>query len=340
MSRRRDPTPDFDDVCQASALLTRHDQGIRVGSEVRQSPGGSSAGQPPVVQATITPHPQGDSMSSNRHLTSIALAGLLLGGLTACGGEDEPAASPPADAAAESPEDAAADDTATEEDMAEETTEEEATEEAAGSSEVPPLEDLWPTVIDNANSAESMTATITGSDDEMTIDATLSGQLDNSNFSVDATIDGAQVQIIAVDEVYYLNGDEAFWTMAGASAEAETLAGQWIETPPEMNIGDSFSLSSLWEEFFSEIPTDASDLQTSAEELGEVDGVEAYHYTIEDEEAEIWISADGEDNLLRVLISEGMEEPLEMVLTDWNSAEEVEAPADAVPAEELMGSES
>lgn len=279
-------------------------------------------------------------MSSKRHLTSIALAGLLLGGLAACGGEDEPAASPSEDAAAESPEDTAADDSATEEDMAEETTEEETTEEAAGSSEVPPLEDIWPTVIDNANSAESMTATIMGSDDEMTIDATLSGQLDNSNFSVDATIDGAQVQIIAADEVYYLNGDEAFWTMAGASAEAETVAGQWIETPPEMNIGDSFSLSSLWEEFFAEIPTDASDLQTSAAELGEVDGVEAYHYTIEDEEAEIWISADGEDNLLRVLISEGMAEPLEMVLTDWNSAEEVEAPADAVPAEELMGSGS
>ena len=282
-------------------------------------------------------------MSRHRHITTLALSGLLVGGLTACGGGDKPAATE-----TESAQESSAQETGSseEESATEETTQEsspeETSEESGGeASGVPPLEELWPTVIDNANSAESMTTTIAGSDGEMTIDATLTGQLDDSNFQVEATIDGGEVSIIAVEETYYLNGDESFWTMAGGEAQASTLAGQWIEAPPEMGIGDSFSLSTLWEEFFGEVPTDASDLQTSTAEMGEVDGMEAYHYVVENDEAEIWVSADGEDNLLRVVIAEGAEagDDLEMNIRDWNDAPQVEAPQDAVPIEELMGSQ-
>ncbi|ANS79185.1 hypothetical protein SGUI_1789 [Serinicoccus hydrothermalis] len=271
----------------------------------------------------------------HRHITTIALSGLLLGGLAACGGEDEPAATETESA----PEETSAEDTSAPEETTEEMTEEETSEDSGDASGVPAFEELWPTVIDNASNAESMTATIVGSDGEMTIDATLTGQLDDSNFQVDATIDDGTVSIIAVDETYYLNGDEAFWTMAGGEAQAGTLAGQYIEVPPEMGIGETFSLSSLWEEFFAEVPTDASDMQTSTAEMGDVDGTEAYHYVIEDENAEVWVSADGEDNLLRVLIpgESGEDDDLEMNITDWNDAPQVEAPEDAVPIEEVMG---
>lgn len=275
-------------------------------------------------------------MKQRTRITTLTLTGALALTLSACGGDEEPEASAPAqtgstdEAAAET--DAPETDEETEE-PAEETSETEAGGEADG---VPPLADIWPTVIENANSAESMTATIVGQGEGMTIDATLTGQLDDSNFQVDATIDGAEVSIIADGDVYYINGAAEFWEMSGAP-NAEVFGDQWIEAPEGMGLGEAFSLSSLWNDFFSEVPSDTSDLQTSSAELSEVDGVEAYHYVIDGEDAEIWISADGDDNLLKVIIGEGMEEDLELTVTDWNEAPTVEAPADAVPVEELMG---
>lgn len=266
------------------------------------------------------------------HVRVLALTGALAFGLTACGGEDEPAATTPA--SGETSEDAGAETEGSESTEGTEETEED-TEQAAPADGVPALADIWPGVIDNAESAESMTANIVGNDGQMDIDATLTGQLDDSNFQVDATVDEGKVSIIGDDGTYYIKGDEGFWTLSGAPDPA-TVADQWIEAPEDMGVDDTFALSSLWEEFFAEVPTDASDLQTSSAELGEVDGVEAYHYTIEGQDAEIWVSADGEDNLLKVLIGEGMTEPMEMTITDWNAAEPVEPPADAVPIEELM----
>lgn len=283
-------------------------------------------------------------MIQRNRITTLAFAGALAFGLSACGGDDEPEATAPAqtesDAAgdgAEESADAGSGDMAQEtegDDMAEETAEE--TEAPVADGDVPPLEDIWSDVIENANSAESMTATISGSDGTMAIDATLTGQLDDSNFQVDATIDDGEVSIIADGETYYINGDEGFWGMAGAP-DAGSFAGQWIEAPAEMGIGDTFSLSSLWSDFFAEVPQDGSDLQTSTAELSDLDGVEAYHYVIDGQDAEVWVSADGEQNLLRVLIGEGQEQDIELTVTDWNETEPVEPPEDAVPAEELMG---
>ncbi|WP_192796571.1 hypothetical protein [Serinicoccus kebangsaanensis] len=273
-------------------------------------------------------------MSRSRHLSGSLAAGLLVVGLAACSPGEEPDATASAEPGGGSTETPAAGGEPAE---PEATTEEPTEGASAGAADgIPPLDELWPTVIDNADSAESMTTTITGSDG---IDATLTGQLDDSNFQVDASVQGAEVSIIGVEDVYYINGDEAFWTAAGGESLAGTMSDRWIETPPGMDVGESLSLSTLWEEFFAEVPTDVSDLQTSSAELTELDGVEAYHYVVEDGQADIWVSADGADHLLRVVIAdESGDEDLAMSITDWDDAPPVEAPDDAVPIEDIMGS--
>lgn len=288
-------------------------------------------------------------MHVRRTTTLLALPLALSLTLAACGGEDEPeettSAAAPAtpDAAETTPEAATAapvETTEAEVTEAETTTQEpteEETTEAAGSADgVPELADVWPDVIDNARAAESVTATMSGVQGGEELEATLSGQMDDSNFEVDISVDEANATVMADEGVYYINGNEDFWVMSGAP-DAAAFADTWIEAPADSGIGDQFTLSSLWEEFFQAVPTDAASLQTSSAELSELDGVEAYHYVIDGEEAEIWVSADGEDNLLRVIIDEGSEEPMEITATDWNDVDPIDPPENVVPIEELMG---
>lgn len=288
-------------------------------------------------------------MHARRTTTLLALPLALSLTLAACGGEDEPeettsAAAPTtpdvADTTPEAQTAAPVESTEAQATEAETTTEEEPTEEEttdAGSADgVPALADIWPVAIDNARASESVTATISGVQGGEELDATLSGQMDDSNFEVDITLDDASATVMADEGVYYVNGDEGFWEMSGAPDPA-AFADQWIEAPADSGIGDQFTLSSLWEGFFQSVPTDAASLQTSSAELSDLDGVEAYHYVIDGEDAEIWVSADGEDNLLRVIIDEGSEEPMEIVATDWNDVDPHDPPADAVPVSELMG---
>lgn len=286
--------------------------------------------------------------------TTTAVALTLALGLTACGGEDEAEeTTPEVTTPAATPDDAAAETGAlgTPTDIADETTEETteaeestdaatATEEAtagAGTEDgVPELADIWPDVIANAQAAEAVTATISGVQGGEELEATLTGQMDDSNFQVDIRLDDANAVVMADEGEYFINGDEGFWEMSGAP-DPSALAGEWVEAPAEAGIGEQFSLSALWEDFFQAVPTDAGSLRTSSAELADLDGVEAYHYVVQGENAEIWVSADGEDNLLRVLIDEDSEEPMEITTSDWNDVDPIDPPTDAVPIEELVG---
>lgn len=308
-------------------------------------------------------------MKQHRTLSVAFVAALALT-LAACGGDDDaeptataPTAEDPGDveggdedadtgdteqtAALPGQDDAA--ETAGTEDAAQDTEDDDAqgTEDAdtgdkdagdaAADGDVPALADIWPTALENAREAESVTATLTGASDGEDMDVTMQGQLDDSNYQIDMTMGDASASIIGDEDTYYINGDANFWneTAPGAEDETETFADRWIIAPPELGVAESLSFSDLWSTFLADVPTDAEQLQTSSAELTELDGQEAYHYVVEDDGTEIWVSADGEDNILRVSTEDEGEE-MEMRATDWNDTDRVDPPSDAVTIEELM----
>lgn len=285
-------------------------------------------------------------LRSNR-LLSLALVGALGLGLTACGGDEEPttptsAASPTTQAPAEPTTDDAAETTeaaapATTEDDAEETTEAaEETTDGTAAGDVPVLEEIWPTVLDNTQNADSLDVTMGGVMEGEELAINMRGHLDDSNYLAKVAMQGAEVEVVMAEGFHYVRGDEGFWTQAGVP-DASGLAGTWVEIPEEMGFADAFSMSTLWRDFFSSVPTSASDLQTSDAELTELDGQEAYHYTISTEDAEIWVAAEDDPYLLKVVLDEGSEEPMTIEITDFNDVDEVPAPEDSKPIEEVMG---
>lgn len=204
---------------------------------------------------------------------------------------------------------------------------------AAG--EAPDLAIVWPTVVENTRSLDALTADISVVQNGQTMEASLTGQMDDSNFQVEISMDGDSATVVADDGAYFVNGEAGFWEMVGAP-DPSVLADQWVEAPEEAGLASEFSLSQLWSDFLREIPTETSWAQGVVGELSEFDGVEAYHYLVEQEGVEIWITADGEDNLIRATIDEGTEEPFEIKVSDWDDVEPVEAPTDARSFEELM----
>lgn len=295
-------------------------------------------------------------MHTHHRLLTLAAAGALTLGLTACGDDEKttttttPASSttPSADAAVESataPDAAVA--TVTEEAAASSGPLTPAADDAATSADagaggasagteagVPELEEIWPDVLENAQDAESVHAEFSGVMDGADMQVELEGQTDDSNFRLDLENEGAHVEVRAEGDTYYLKGDEEFWKVTGAPDPAAP-ADRWVIAPPDAGIEEQMSFSSLWGELTNTLPSSSVDLQTSAAVKDEVDGEPAYHYTIDGQDAQVWVSADGEDHLLRAVIGDP-EGDIEIKFSDWNEVEKVSMPKDAVPAEELM----
>lgn len=283
-------------------------------------------------------------MRSHRTTTTTVLAMTLALGLAACGGEDEPEATTPVTTPSASAPAATTDASETTDApaVAEETTEESAdvaeeTTEAAATNEdgVPPLEEVYATAMENAREAESVSATLEGFSDGVPSGITLHGQLDDSNFRVEVLMGDGKVTLIGDEGEFYLNGTEEFWTDA-AGVPSPELVDRWVVIPPETGVVDQYGLGVMWESFLSDMPQSSVGLTTSTAERTDLDGVEAYRYVLDGEDVQIWIDAQAE-HFLRVVMDEGGEEPTVMTAQDWDEAEPVDPPADAVPMQELLG---
>lgn len=208
---------------------------------------------------------------------------------------------------------------------------------ATGGDGVPALADIWDDVLANTQSAESVTATITGLIQGQRLQADLRGRLDDSNYQVDLRLDSAAATIIGDDGDYFINGDAGYWELA-AGPDSAPLADQWVVLPEDgQGITEQFGMSAMWSGFLGTLPTDEVQMQTSSEQLTELDGVRAYHYRVVTEDAEIWISADGQERLLRLLVDEGTPDRMEVRATDWDSTEPVDRPDGARTVEEIVG---
>lgn len=201
---------------------------------------------------------------------------------------------------------------------------------------VPPLEEVFPTAVENARGADSATGRMSGPFDSSgggTIE--VSGQLDDSNFSVAMDTAEGTAEVLAVDGDYYINGDEDFWASSGATGdEAAPLFDTWVQAPPELGVEQEFSFSELWQQMLQDIPTEASYLQTESATQDTFEGEEALRYDLAAEDTQIWLSADAQ-HLLGVSTVQP-EGALEIVFSEWNEVEPKEAPADARPLEELV----
>lgn len=275
-----------------------------------------------------------------RSVATAAVAVLSVVALAACGSDDEATVDPPAATttdATDTPE-----ETTTEEpeetttDEPEETTSEEPEETAADPGGAPELTEIWPNTWDQASQATAIDADWVGTTQGMEMDIRIRGQVDDSNFEVSGLIDGAEVALIFVDGVAYIQGDEAFWEMSGAP-DPSVLDGIWIEAPPELGVQDDLSLGALWGDFTRMVPSDANSLPVEESSVTEVDGVEAYHYVAAgSDEVEMWIRA-SDEKLLQIEAVMGSEN-YTMTFNGWDDEVELlEAPSDSVPIEELLG---
>ena len=190
----------------------------------------------------------------------------------------------------------------------------------------PPLAEVWPTALEQAEAAEEVNALIRGNTQGMVIEAEVAGQFDDSNYQVNATMDDLEISIIFADDQHYLRGNEAYWEVSGAP-EPERLDGEWVEAPSSLDLR-GFSLSSLWEGAFGVAPAADADLETSAVEVTELNGRAAYHYTLAATGAEVWVSV-VDSKLLKVSMPDAGEEPTELEVFAWEDAPEI-FPPDAI----------
>ena len=159
----------------------------------------------------------------------------------------------------------------------------------------------------------------------------LEGKSDDSEYHVVMTMGGMTMAMTKADGTFYMRSDEGFWLDSGLTEDqAALMADRWIVVPEE-EAPQGLGIAFLFDEFSMMEPSEG-DMAGAAGEMDEVEGREAYHYTLADG-TEIWISADERTELLRMSVDDG--EPMEIVIHDWD-AEPVEAPEDAVTVEELL----
>lgn len=201
--------------------------------------------------------------------------------------------------------------------------------------DAPPLEDLWPEAMAVAQAAEAVDMSFTGTVDGMSLDLRLTGQVDDSNFSITGRVDDIPFDLIYDGEAAYIKAGAGFWEMAGAPDGSE-MADTWLIAPDQMDVESSFSVSSLWGDFMTAIPTT---VEASDSEETDLDGTPAYRYSLAYEDGDIWIDA-VDQTVLRVDVVEGAED-LVIDFLGWNGeVETFAAPEGAIPFEEFVENNS
>lgn len=164
----------------------------------------------------------------------------------------------------------------------------------------------------------------------MTID--LRGQRDGSNQLAEMTIDGGQVSILTVDGKDFIKGDDAYWASAGAAEVGTEAAGRYVTMSAAggETMGSQLNPGMILDEIFAQ---DLNGNVTTKVEEVDRNGEPAYKITdrLGDQDAVLWLSADGKAQLLEVsVVLEG--EPMKLTFSEWNEVEKLTAP----PADQIL----
>jgi hypothetical protein len=156
-------------------------------------------------------------------------------------------------------------------------------------------------------------------------------------------IDGGTLRLIKIEDIIYVNGDDAFWTRTaeeeGVDAQEliNLIDGRWLKVPPGADgAGDAAELCDI-DALVQEFETYASDGGSKGGET-EVDGQPAITLTREEDGATTitYVATEDEPYILRV-VTQGGDEPGDLTLTDYDKPVSATAPSseDVVDVDEL-----
>jgi hypothetical protein len=135
------------------------------------------------------------------------------------------------------------------------------------------------------------------------------------------------IEVLKVNEDFYLKADVTFWTRLDSVAVAKVAAGKYVKVPAGSAAGmGDFRVGTLLDQVFEEDIPSADKLNTAVQTTI-IDGVPAYLMTSKvGSDAKIYVSADGRARLLRTQSAKtGV-----LSFSEWDSV----APAGAPPAEQ------
>ncbi len=156
-------------------------------------------------------------------------------------------------------------------------------------------------------------------------------QLQGEDASGTVTFAGVELQLISVGGTAYLQAPPEFWTSSGLPEEAAAqFEGRWVTVPAEASGGfRDFSLGG----FVDQLRNPSSDFQEEVAE-DERDGEPVV--IVEQEDGSTLTVANDEPAYPLATKEEG-DSPSEITFSGFGEEEDIEAPADPVDLEELVG---
>ena len=141
------------------------------------------------------------------------------------------------------------------------------------------------------------------------------------------TIKGGTAQILSVDGMAYIKGDEAFWTAnAGSQAPAviAMLGDKWMKTGSS---DDQLAQLCDLDQFLDGMDEDKG-TDDALGEVTDVEGVQAIEITSKKDggTTHAWVAVDGKHYIVK-LEMEGGDEPGTITFSDFNKELELTAPA-------------
>lgn len=205
-------------------------------------------------------------------------------------------------------------------------------EPAVETPDAPGLKKLIEQVKASAGAATSARMVGTGLEAGKSMTFDLRGNRDGSNAEMTVTQDGQGTAVLRnVDGTTYVRGDAAYWSSAGAGAQASVIGDRWISMPASAEDGIP-TLDSVFKEI-SALEVGLGDQLNIKVETVTLDGQPAYRLSerVATDNMVLWVSADGKANLLKFSDSSSSD-PMEVTFSEWNAVPAFTAP----PAEDIL----
>ena len=194
----------------------------------------------------------------------------------------------------------------------------------SATTEMPTAKVLYDAMRKNVSAAKSVRikGEINTAGKQMKID--IAGDRDGKSTQAIINDGTVSAELLTVGASTYIKADAAYWTKNGSAAIAKIAAGKYIKIPAGTGTGD-LKIGTLLDGIFTKDLPLAGMLQKV--EATDVAGVPAYLLTdkIGGENGKLYISADGQSNLLRIVSLKANSGTLDF--TEWNAVAPMSAPA-------------
>lgn len=199
-------------------------------------------------------------------------------------------------------------------------------------SDLPTAQDLWTAVKASLAAATSAHVKGNGTSGSSVLTIDIAGTRDGTNSKMIRTLGGAKGQVLTVGDSQYVQGNAAFWNLAGMPSDTISRVGEkYVKTATSkdngaVSVGEA--LDSVATASFTGI-----DMLNLKVEKSNVAGSAAYLVSERipsPEQFTMWVSADSARHLLR-LRTAGTS-PVDLSFTEWNAV----APFTAPPSTQIV----